>query len=286
MRNCLKAILIGVTLWLLTLTTFGKRPEPPSENYLISGDVVSVVIDVDESGNIIAISNGVEITMGSQVELWLSESILAIDYALLENHVSGTEPLWPSGDVPPLWIEGELPLAFAPSEWLEPEWNEDLQRWGRYYFGEVRLIKGEDDSRFDFDFSPHGPCTNPWGKTLPVNADPSVWEEWRLYGEEDSPPVCPFGLLLLGGKEDPITGNVTFEATSELFLVRKGGYPRVLLYDFTLGPLCPETSQKPGNRKEEPPVTIPPEGCIRDTGGYTVGTGPVADPIIFSPSED
>lgn len=280
MNLYVRALLSGICVSVLIVPVISKRPKPPPEDppedCVIAGDIVSVILEVDEWGNIIAITNGAEITMGSrtQVELWLSAEILAIDDELLENHVIGTDPLWPSGDDPPLWIEGDYPLEFAPNPWLVPEWNDDLQRWGRYYFGEARLIKGEDDSRFDFDFSPHGPCTNPWGDPLPVDDDPAIWDEWRQSGEEDSPPICPFGLVLLGGLEDSDTGNVTFAATSELFLVRKGGYPRVLLVDFTLGPLCP---------KKGP---IPPDGCIKDTGGYIVGTGPVEDPIVFDFSQN
>lgn len=275
MRRHVRLFWLGVAVSWLAVPIMGKRPDPPSENCVISGDIVSAT--VDEQGNVVMTPEAAEITLGTQVVLWLSDNILAIDEELLVSHVSGDTPLWPSGDVPPLWIEGVLPLEFAPSGWLEPAWDDNLG-WGRYYFGEAKLAKGEDDSRLDFEFSPHGPCTpRPWGTTPPISDDPAVWESWRDEDPDGPPPLCPFALVLLGGTEALSSGDVTFEATSELFLVRKGGYPRVLLYDFTLGPLCPEERQKPGkgNTKPSPPETIPPSGCVKDTGGYTVGTGPV-----------
>jgi len=282
-----RVLLSGIWVSLLTISAMGKGPKPSYDNAVITGDIVSVILDVNDQGEIIVISEGAaEITMGvgvrgwTEVELWLSADLLEINGALLYSHAYGEDPFWLSGEDPPLWIGGE----FLPSPLLGP----DEGGTGRYYFGNARLMKGENDSRFDFDFSPHGPCTSPaFGERVPpVSANPEVWADWRENGPADSPPVCPFMLVLLGGQEDS-NGNVTFDATDELFLVRNGGYPRVMLADFTLGPLCPEENSKPGKGKKNPspPPDIPDGGCVKP-GGYDVGTGPIGAEIVFDFSQN
>ena len=285
-----RVLLTGIWVSLLTIAAMGKGPKPSYENGVITGDIVSVILAVDEDGDISVTMDPAEITMGvgvrgwTEVELWLSANILEINGGLLVSHAEGDDeiwdPFWPSGEDPPLWIEGESQLEFAPSEWLGP----DEGGTGRYYFGNARLIKGENDSRFDFDFSPHGPCTSPaFGERVPpVSAEPDDWAEWRENGPADSLPVCPFMLVLLGGQEDS-NGNVIFPATSALFQ----GYPRVMLADFTLGPLCPEENSNPrkGKKKPSPPTSTPPGGCLKP-GGYTVGTGPVENPVVFDFSQN
>jgi hypothetical protein len=269
----------------------GKRPKPPSENCVVTGDIVSVILDYDVNpgGTITPTAETVaEITLGTQVVLWLSENVIAIDEWLLESHMIGEASgyeLWPSAEEPPNWIGFDPAEPPYPSNSLNPIHENPDGVMGRYYFGVAQLSDGIYDGRLDFEFSPHGPCTpRPWGTTSPVPDNPQLWADWRLALEQDPdlpPPLCPFLLLLLGGEKDA-SGNVTFFDTSEFFYVRKGGYPRVMLADFTLGPPCPE-EKKPGKGKKNSssPGTMPEGFCIRGDG-YTVGTGPVVNPIVFN----
>jgi hypothetical protein len=278
MNLFVRALITGIWVSLLTCAAMGKGPKPSYEDCTITGDILSDGV----------ITVGVGVRGWTEVKLWLSASILAIDGVLLESHALGEDPLWPSGEDPPLWIGEDpyVPQYFTPSPELVPDEGEA----GRHYFGNARLMKGENDSRFDFDFSPYGPCTSPsFGeRTPPIPYDDyDEWVSWWNDNPQGPPPTCPFMLVLLGGHEDSISGDVTFDATDDLFLVRNGGYPRVMLADFTLGPLCPQENSKPGKGKKNPspPPEIPEGGCVKP-GGYDVGTGPVGNPIVFDFSQN
>jgi hypothetical protein len=166
-----------------------------------------------------------------------------------------------------LAVDGNLIASYGEGD--DPIWKGDFDpspsllpgATDGYYYGNIRLLKNQ--GRLDFFFSPVHPCTNP-----PTDEGPG-----RSYDSE----TCPFALVILDGITD--TDSVTFDSSA-----------RVLLMDYTLGPVCPkEEDEKPGkgNGKGKKTETDeePPPPCV-ETGGFQVGSGPVSgtppDPgIIF-----
>jgi len=191
----------------------------------------------------------------------VSEVVIGVNVPAFESVYLRLAPnlLAVDGSLITSYGEGDDPVwrgDFEPSPWLLPGVTDG-------YYGNIRLLKNQ--GRLDFFFSPVHPCTNP-----PTDEGPG-----RSYDSE----TCPFALVILDGITD--TDSVTFDSSA-----------RVLLMDYTLGPVCPrEEDEKPGkgNGKGKKPVTDeeppPPPPCV-ETGGFQVGNGPVSgtppDPgIVF-----